>query len=305
MSSGHCIHWKRRAASSTGNEPRRVEIFARTLGVTTISTNRSGLGKQALSKARAVIARRPCDHHAVWQALGGPRHIYREVLFELVEGRPATPLFQALVADPSSRARLQAVLLSNDAVSVLFDLAGSALAMARVREALVSGAQPALLSSDIVMDTERHLRFIVTWRRPRDHAKEGVSLEHILLDTVGPGGLLFGRVENGVIAYKAASPGGRGLSEFLAEAQRAFGGRYRVRALRAGPFKSGWEIDDSPKRVDPDEEALLSAALANGYYDDPKRCGVRELGDALGVSKSVVARRLRDLERRALERMVS
>jgi len=35
-----------------------------------------------------------------------------------------------------------------------------------------------------------------------------------------------------------------------------------------------------------------------------KRCGVRELGDALGVSKSVVARRLRLLERRALEYMV-
>lgn len=226
-------------------------------------------------------------------------------MFELADGRAATPLFQALLAQRSTRARLQALMLSQEAVSILFDYTGPAPAVARVRDILRNGEQPCILHADAVIDTEKQIRFVMTWRRPADPHTEGVSLEHILLDTVGPGGLLFGRVEGGVISYKAASPDGRGLSEFLTAAQAAFGARFTVRPLRAGPFKPGWEIDDTPRRVDPDEVALLSAALAGGYYDEPKRCGVRELGDVLGVSKSVVARRLRDLERRALERMVS
>ena len=243
--------------------------------------------------------------HRGRQALGGSVSIYREVLFELVEGRAATPLFQALCSERGGRGRIQALTLSDAAVTVLFDYVAPPPAVARVRDILQAGGLPCVLHADIILDADKHLRFMMTWRRPTDHARQGVSLEHLLLDTCGPGALLFGRVEDGVIAYKAASPGGRGLSEFLAAAQRAFGTRFKVKPVRAGPFKPGWEIDDAPQPVDPEEEALLAAALAQGYYDEPKRCGVRELGDALGVSKSVVARRLRDLEKRALERMVS
>lgn len=215
-----------------------------------------------------------------------------------------TPLFEALSAERTARARVQALMLA-DAVTVLFDYVGPVPAVARVRQILVSGIQPCILHSDIIVDEDKHLRFLMTWRRPGDPRTQGVSMEHILQDTVGPGGLLFGRIEDGIITYKAASPGGRGLSEFLAATQAAFGARFKVRPIRAGPFKAGWEIDDAQAAVDPEEEALLSAALAHGYYDEPKRCGVRELGVTLGVSKSVVARRLRELERRALERMVS
>lgn len=223
----------------------------------------------------------------------------------MVEGRVATPLFQALTAERTGRARLQAITLSDHAVSVLFDYAGPPHVVSHIRDIIHSAIQPCVLHSDVMIETDKHIRFMISWRRPADPDTQGVSLEHILLDTVGPGGLLFGRVEDGIIAYKAAAPGGRGLSEFLTAAQTAFGARFKVRPLRAGPFKPGWEIEEFQRHVDPDEEALLSAALAHGYYDEPKRCGVRELGDALGVSKSVVARRLRHLERRALERMVS
>lgn len=199
---------------------------------------------------------------------------------------------------------MQALSIGHDVVTVLIDYAGPPQAVARVREVTHRMPQAGVLHYDTLLDEEKRIRFVTSWRRPGEHIP-GVSLEHLLHDTVGPGGLLFGRVEAGVIAYKAASPGGRGLTEFLHAAQQAFGSRFQVRPLRAGPFRPGWEIEDAPRRVDPEEEALLATALAAGYYDEPKRCGVRELGDALGVSKSVVARRLRDLERRALERMVS
>jgi hypothetical protein len=224
-------------------------------------------------------------------------------LFELVDGSAATPLFQALSADRAARTRLQSLTIAADVVAVLIDYAGSAASVGRVRNVVRQKPEPTVFAYDELIDEDKHIRFVATWTRP-PHSSNGVSLEHVLHDTVGPGGLLFGRVEDGVISYKAASPEGRGLSEFLAMAQTAFGERFRVRPLRAGPFKPGWEIEEGSRQVDPAEEALLAAALAAGYYDEPKRCGVRELGDALGVSKSVVARRLRTLERRALENMV-
>lgn len=228
--------------------------------------------------------------------------MYREVLFELADGRPATALFEALAQDKSARARLQALSVSHDVVTVLIDYAGPPASVARLRDVIARRQEP-ITNFDIMLDEDKHIRFIATWKRP-PVGHPGVSLEHVLHDTVGPGGLLFGRVTGGIIAYKAAAPGGVGLTDFLAASQAAFGRRYEVRPIRAGPFKPGWEIEDAPRRVDPDEEALLSAALAAGYYDEPKRCGVRELGDALGVSKSVIARRLRILERRALEALV-
>lgn len=199
---------------------------------------------------------------------------------------------------------MQALSIGHDVVTVLVDYAGPPGAVARVRDVTLRAPQAGVLHYDTLVDEDKRIRFVTSWRRPGDQIP-GVSLEHILHDTVGPGGLLFGRVEGGVISYKVAAPEGRGLSEFLRAVQQAFGTRFLVRPLRAGPFKPGWEIEDAPHRVDPEEVALLAAALASGYYDEPKRCGVRELGDALGVSKSVIARRLRDLERRALERMVS
>lgn len=230
--------------------------------------------------------------------------LYREVLFDLVDGRAATPLFQALSHERTARARLQALSVGAEVVAVLIDYVGPAPAVQRLRDVVQGrGEMPTVLHFDRLVDEEKRLRFVATWRRP-PHPSQGVSLEHLLYDHVGPAGLLFGRVESGVISYKAASPGGRGLNEFLDAAQRAFGARFTIRPLRTGPFNAGWEIEDAPRHVEPEDEALLSVALASGYYDDPKRCGVRELGDVLGVSKSVVARRLRNLERRAMERLV-
>lgn len=229
--------------------------------------------------------------------------VYREVVFELVDGKPVTPLFQALTAERAARARLQAMSIGPEVVSVLIDYHGSSAAVARLRDVVARRPESTVLDYDTLIDEERHIRFLATWRRPLS-ASQGVSLEHVLHDASGPAGLLFGRVQEGVISYKAASPGGRGLQEFLVSAQAAFGGRFTVRAIRAGPFRPGWEIDEASRRVGPEEEALLAAALAAGYYDEPKRCGVRELGDAIGLSKSVVARRLRAIERRALEQLV-
>ncbi|HEX2022565.1 MAG TPA: helix-turn-helix domain-containing protein [Candidatus Thermoplasmatota archaeon] len=225
---------------------------------------------------------------------------YREVTFELVDGRAASPLFLALTADPAASTRLQALSIGPDVVSVLVEHAGAPESVARVRDVVTRGGEPTVLSYDTLEDGARAIRFVAVWRRP-DDPSQGVSLEHLLYDTVGASGLLFGRVHEGVIAYKAASPGGHGLREFLEKAQRAFGRRFTVRPLRAGPFRPGWDAGADPDLMDPDERRLVTVALAAGYYDEPKRCGVRELGDALGVSKSVVARRLRLLERKALQ----
>lgn len=232
----------------------------------------------------------------------GSRPIYREVLFELVGGQAATPLFRALAHASAANARLQSIVLGRDAVSVLIDYVGEPEAVQVVRDAICQKAGRTMLRHDTLVDEPRHLRFVATWTRGEPHL-DGVSLEHILYETVGPGGLLFGRVEHGIICYKAAAPEGAGLQQFLVHVKAALNGRFKVRPIRMGIFRPGWEIDDTPTAMAPEEEALLAAAFAAGYYDEPKRCGVRELGDALGLSKSVVARKLRLLERRALERL--
>ena len=234
----------------------------------------------------------------------GHRELYREIVFELVHGRAVTPLFQALSEEPAARGRLQASSMGPETVSVLIDYHGPAAAVARLRHVVETKPESTVLRYDALVDEPDHLRFVATWRRPL-HPDEGVSLEHHLHDQVGAGALLFGRVQGGIIAYKAASPEGRGLPAFLAAVSAAFGERFTVRVIRSGPYRPGWEIDETSVSVRPEETALLLAAFSAGYYDEPRRCGVRELGDVLGVSKSVVARRLRTLERRALERMVS
>lgn len=283
------------------HHPRMRHHLFKKVAVLKIDTTLSGAPRQGLSTPQRVLLRQTCLGTST--KLGGSV-IYREVLFDLVDGRAVTPLFEALATERHARTRMQAIMLSEDTVSVLFDLTGVPASVARIRTIITQRLQPYVVHADVIFDSEKHIRFIQTWRRPPS-GTDGVSLEHILLDTVGSGGLLFGRVEDGVISYKAAAPGGRGLNEFLIAIQKAFGTRYKVRPVRAGPFHAGWEIDDSVRSVDPAEQTLLTVALAQGYYDEPKRCGVRELGDALGVSKSVVARRLRDLEKRALERFVS
>jgi hypothetical protein len=220
-----------------------------------------------------------------------------------VDGEAATPLFKALSAEPAARARLQATSMGSEAVSVLIDYHAPVDAVARLRGVVETKPEATVLRYDALVDEPEHIRFVATWRRP-SHSREGVSIEHHLHDHAGAGALLFGRVQGGIIAYKAASPEGRGLPGFLAALQAAFGGRFTVRVVRSGPYRPGWEIDEAAVSVRPEETALLLAAFSAGYYDEPRRCGVRELGDVLGVSKSVVARRLRTLERRALERMV-
>lgn len=232
----------------------------------------------------------------------GMRGIYREVLFQLSDGTAATALFRALSEDPQGRTRIQTMSLGADYVSDLIDYEGPIASVDRVREVL-SRPEPTAFEVDSLIDEECHVRFLSTWSRPMAESR-WVSLEHILFDVVGPGALMFCRIEAGAITYKVAAPGGRGLSEFLDRAQAAFGTRWTIKPVRAGVFKPGWEIEDAAHVVRPEDTALLAAALAAGYYDEPKRCGVRELGSALGLSKSVIARRLRLLERRALERLV-
>jgi len=228
---------------------------------------------------------------------------YREVVFELSGQRIITPLFAALTAEAAARSRLQAMSISDTAATVLIDHAGSTNSVTRLRRLLEAPPSAALVGAEILEDGPRHMRAMVTWARPQSPSA-GVSLEHALHDVAGTGALLFGRIEEGRIVYKAAGPDGEGLRQFLGRIQDDFGDRLRVHHLRSGPYTPGWESAAERRVVAASDEVLLSAALSAGYYDEPKRCGVRELGQSLGVSKSVVARRLRQLERRALETYV-
>lgn len=227
---------------------------------------------------------------------------YREVIFELVGNTAASELFKVLIHEPRSRAILQSIGLGPELASVVIDYVGPLEAVARLRGLIEGGPKGVVVQYDTLLSDGDRFRCVATWRRSLSHS-EGVSLEHLLYDAAGPGALLFGRVERGVIAYKAASPGGRGLVEFVERVAKALDPRYRVRTLRSGPFRGGWDIDIMVPSLEDGDVALLITALRMGYYDEPKACGVREVAESMGASKSVIARRLRVIERTALERL--
>ena len=80
--------------------------------------------------------------------------MYREVLFELVDGRAATPLFQALSADRNARARLQSLTIGAEVVAVLIDYAGSAASVSHLREIVRKGPEPSVFRYDELIDEE-------------------------------------------------------------------------------------------------------------------------------------------------------
>ncbi|HWG91446.1 MAG TPA: helix-turn-helix domain-containing protein [Candidatus Thermoplasmatota archaeon] len=160
----------------------------------------------------------------------------------------------------------------------------------------------AVEESHIVEEDAHGLLFFTSWRRPRD-AAEGVSLEHLLLDVVGPEAVPTMSIRDGWMEYRVVSRDGAKLLDFYQMVQQALGPRHPVRLHRVGEMRG--KLTAAPAGEAPalktEDQQLLREALVRGYYDNPKKCGLRELGDALGVSKSAIARKLRTLERRALE----
>lgn len=198
-------------------------------------------------------------------------------------------------------ATTSAVHATADSMWLIWGVAGPASEVLAVRDALEGPLGQPIQAVDVTEDVRGKLLVAVRWARPP--ISEGPAIEHLLSDVASAGALLRLRVQGRRVEVRAAANDGEMLLRFYQAIRSLLASRYAIRLLRMGDARGA--KDASRDLLRRDEEELLELALARGYYDEPKRCGVRELGDALGFSKSVVARKLRTLERRALEQLKS
>jgi hypothetical protein len=138
------------------------------------------------------------------------------------------------------------------------------------------------------------------WRRPLPG--QDISLPHLVQEAVGPRAILRMEFAKGLLLYRIADENHEALTRFFDVLQRELQPRFEVKLVRVGYYENR---DAMTRAVGPEDLHLAKEALARGYYDAPKRVGVRELGTALGLSKSVVARRLKSIERKALENLIA
>lgn len=215
-----------------------------------------------------------------------------------MEGEPRNPILRAFWSRPRVEAATSAIHAATDSMWLIWVVTGPAEELRALRAELPFARASPIEAVESEENARGDLLVAVRWGRPP--ASEGPAIEHLLAQMAAAGSMLRLRVHDGRIEVRAASHDGEGLLRFYQAMRSLLVTRYHVRLLRMGEARTPEASRDALRR---DEEELLELALARGYYDEPKRCGVRELGDALGFSKSVVARKLRTLERRALENL--
>lgn len=230
--------------------------------------------------------------------------MFKEVVFEVANGIPRSRHTAYFFEHAEISARMQLLHTTPDRTWELIEVMGEPAAIEEFRQFLDGEEDAPVVSREIVSVTPRALQYVVQWARPGPE-EPACSIEFLLHDIVGPDAMFNMRVENRRAEVKVAGPNGDKLLLFFNEVKRHLDGRFTVRLLRVGELRPTWEDAAHIRSGIRDEDRqLVSLALAAGYYDNPKRCGVRELGDAVGCSKSVIARRLRNIERRALESLV-
>lgn len=238
-------------------------------------------------------------------ASGKVGQIFREIQFELSEGTPRSPYARFFVEHRELLVRAQAMHSTNEQMWELVDARGPAADLGALRVFLDEGPVAPAEDVEVLHDGEGRVQFLVRWRRPRP-GEPAVSLEYLAQQEVGPDAIVATLFEGGRIEVRVAGSDGERLLRFFREVEAALGDRFCVRMLRIGEMRPDWSPVPQVKRqeVASEDRKLVAYALGAGYYDSPKRIGVRELGEALGWSKSVVARRLREVERRALETLL-
>ncbi|MHB8605870.1 MAG: helix-turn-helix domain-containing protein [Thermoplasmatota archaeon] len=230
--------------------------------------------------------------------------MFKELVFEIRGGVPRAAHLRYLFTHPSLSARVQTLMATQETIWENVEVHGSSRELDGFVNAMDNAVAPPLVGVEFVHRGLDSLQLVAKWRRPRT-PEEGVSLEFLLYDLVGADGLMIQRYAGGVGEIHVAGSDPTRLLEFYRAVHDALVPRFTVRLLRAGGMRAEARPPTPRGGVKPEDRKLMAYALSAGYYDNPKRVGVRELGVALGWSKSVVARRLRVLERQAVEGFVA
>lgn len=217
----------------------------------------------------------------------------KEIRFEISTG-PREPYFLAPIGRVEGVS--ETVHVPRDVLLQLWRLTGPPEDVARFKKVLAGAGRPPHAGNVILHEGYRALHFVAKWTEPR--GEHGPTLENLFATLAWSKVLLRIRARQGHIHVRAMDEDCSKLDELYQGVRRGFGNRWHVELVRIGDLEDRKRT--SGTGPPPEDLELLDLALREGYYDEPKRCGVRELGEALGLSKSAVNRRLRGLERRAI-----
>lgn len=157
-----------------------------------------------------------------------------------------------------------------------------------------------LLHVDLLERTRNSIRAVFAWRRPRPGDPPGAEtlFAHLawsrMLATVS--------LRDGIVV-RALHEECDELQTWFDDFRARFGEAFDVSLIRAGELDAAFSPGADP--LDDAQTTVLRHAVTHGYYEEPRRCGVRELADSLEMSKSAAARRLREIERIAITRIQS
>ncbi len=232
---------------------------------------------------------------------------FRELVFEM-GGKGGFSAHTGFIVDHTDLSeRTRALHVFGDIVWEMNNVTGPAPAIAALRDIIAAPPVAPVVAREIVAEGPGWLTYCV--RRERPKTGDAPSIEHIVHDALGGGALVRRSVRAGLVEYAIGGDDGDAmhrLYQFIGSVVNAIQDS-TLHLVRVGDFRPDFNraMSRPLKGLTSEDQEILRAALENGYYDEPKRCGVRELGDNLGFSKTVVARKLRSIERRALEALLT
>lgn len=205
----------------------------------------------------------------------------REVVLRVATGaRPAQlPLRLLAVAPDAAIATTVAHLDDGGLVWRILEATGDASSLDRVQSAFTSDRAPAAEKAVLVRSPRR----LVLWfkYKPPQRSLTALALRLLGRDTVVTDTARRGRLDVRVLARDQP-----GLERFVRQATAR-----GATLAYAGPVRP--EAGDALTEA---EEAALRAARAAGYYDVPRRSGIRAVARALRVPPTTASYRLRRAE---------
>lgn len=193
----------------------------------------------------------------------------------------------------------ETVHVPSDVLLQLWRLTGPPEDVAQFSKLIAEPGRHPHLGNVVLHETPRSLHFVSKWDDPC--ADGDPTLENLFATLAWSQVLLRIRATEGHIRVRALDEDATTLRELFRRIEARFGDQWPVRLRRFGDL--GRDEGDPSPVLSPEDLAVLELALERGFYDQPKRCGLRDLGDELGVSKTAVSRKLRRMQRQALEQL--
>jgi predicted DNA binding protein len=200
------------------------------------------------------------------------------------------PLGRQLSEEPTieRRAIHRVELLADDTVVLFAEASGD---QERYRE--IMDASPHVIDY-LTAGTDRWVA--VSQFEPTDAVRRALELQRdspLVVDTP----IRFTADDRLKVTYLGTDEAFRALYEYVADADYV-----TAEVLETGTY----EADESSfeRLLTARQEEVLSAAVDLGYYDDPRRASLEDVGDAVGIAPGTVGEHLRKVESRVFGELV-